>query len=392
MRKLTRVLSVFVIIFFIWNIYIYFTSRDTSELAVRGSISDSISCEGQIIKTETLVAAPADGVLQPYLAECAKSANGEELGAMLSGEADETARKQLLKIKSRIKNLEDSVSENGFEDESLTIDSSFNENIKQIVKNSANGKMDASSGAKDNLIYAADRHAAAKGGANSVLGTLKTKQQELESRLGNLITEVTAPCSGLFSMNIDGIEGKFTPDNIKDLTVYNLDEIKKAKSTSGGRAARGDTVCKIIDNFKWYLAVPLRSDEVGDMKTGDTVNIVFRDANGEAATAKIYNIGEDTDGKRVVSFELNRDIQGILSKRHASVDIVRKTYEGLKVPVSALCYENDETGVYVDKGGARVFKPVEVLYHNDEYMIVREDNSASNSLLLYDKVIKSKEG
>ena len=69
MRKLTRVLSVFVIIFFIWNIYIYFTSRDTSELAVRGSISDSISCEEQIIKTETLVAAPADGVLQPYLAE-----------------------------------------------------------------------------------------------------------------------------------------------------------------------------------------------------------------------------------------------------------------------------------------------------------------------------------
>lgn len=380
------------VVFFLWNIYIYFTSRDKTDLAVRGSISDSISCEGQIIKTETLVSAPADGVLQPYFAEGAKSASGAELGAMLSGEADETARKQLLGIKSRIKNLEAVVSGDGFEDESLTIDSSFNENIKQIVKNSANGKMSKSSNAKDKLIYAADRQAASKGNADAVLGALRMKQQELESRLGNLITEVRAPCSGLFSMNIDGMEGKFTPENIKELTPENLDEIKKAKSSQKGRAVRGDTVCKIIHNFKWYLAVTLRNDEVGDMKTGDTVNIVFRDANAETASAKIYSIGEDAGGKRVAVFELNRDIQGILSRRHASVDIVRKTYEGLKVPISALRYEDDKTVVYVDKGGTRVFKPVEVLYHNDEYMIVREDNSISGSLLLYDKVITSKEG
>ena len=86
MRKTSKVLSVLLAIFFIWNVFLYFTNRDSVEMVTYGSIRDVISCEGQIIKDETLVKAPAAGMLQPYLTDCEKAGNGMAVAAILSGE------------------------------------------------------------------------------------------------------------------------------------------------------------------------------------------------------------------------------------------------------------------------------------------------------------------
>lgn len=45
--------------------------------------------------------------------------------------------------------------------------------------------------------------------------------------------------------------------------------------------------------------------------------------------------------------------------------------------------------VYINSEGAIRRRDVQILYSDDAYVIIKEDNSASNNLLLYDEVIVS---
>ena len=191
----------------------------------------------------------------------------------------------------------------------------------------------------------------------------------------------------MFTARLDGFEERITPEVIPELKISDLDELKTVKAQTQSNVSRGDNVFKIIDNFNWYVAAVLTSEQSEGLQKGDRIDISFRDADDTVAPATVECLGEDEHGRRVVTFRLSRDIHDVLGRRRVSIDIIRKTYEGFKLPTAALAYENGTTGVYVLSGGTQVFKPCEVIYHNEEYMIVKEDNSKENGLLLYDNVI-----
>lgn len=387
MRKTSKVLSVLLAIFFIWNVFLYFTNRDSVEMVTYGSIRDVISCEGQIIKDETLVKAPAAGMLQPYLTDCEKAGNGMAVAAILSGETNEDSKKSLTVLKSRISALKAVMEKNSFEEDVYSVDASLSAQISQIINYSANGEITRVADYKNDMIKLLDeRSVIVNSNGDEILKRLDDKKKELEVSLGNLINEVISPDSGIFSAKLDGLEEKYTPENIDKLTLKALDEIKKTKPYKMSNVAKGDNVCKIINNFNWYLAVAIDKKQLGDIKEGSVLRIAFRDADGEVANALVHKILEEESGKHIVVFHLNRDVKGILSRRSVSIDIIRNTYKGFKIPMGALVYEDGVTGVYVVKGGERIFTPVEVLYHNENYLIAKEDNQKENALLLYDSV------
>lgn len=391
MRTVVKIAAVLLTAFFIWNLFIYISGRDTEELAVRGSIRDTVAAQGHLIKTEHLIEAPADGVLQPYVSDCEKSGKESVLAAVLSGETDEAARKQMTVLKSRISALEDAIEANNFGEDTIAVDTSIDENIKKIIKYSMQGKMTNIDTCKNDIVKLVDKRSViTNGSGESLFEQLRSEQRTLESRLGNLINEITAPCSGVFTARLDGLEEVLTPEKINELTVSDIEDIKSVKTMTQSKVSKGDHVCKIIDNFKWYLAAVLTGEDIDGMAQGASVKISFRDVGGDMANAVVHRISQEENGKHVVVFRLNRDLSGILSRRHVSIDIIKHTYEGLKLSAGALCMEGDVTGVYVENGSTRVFKPVNVLYHAGDYMIVEENNTQQGSLLLYDNVVVSK--
>lgn len=387
MRTVSKVATVFLVIFLIWNIFVYFTNRDTQELARVGSIKEQISATGWLIKNEVLIPAPADGVLQPYVSDCEKIGNSMNLAAILSGETDEAARARLTVINSRISSLRDALANPDFENDLIGLDDSIDSNIEKIIKAGSQGKMTNISFCKNEIIKLVDKRRVVDGAGETILANLENEKKSLESKLGNLINEIVSPKSGVFSARLDGLEETLTPNAIEWLLPSDFTRYKNVKGNTQSDVLKGDNVCKIMDNFEWYLAVPLESKDTEKFAVGKIMRIVFRDAGGESAPAEIFAISEDEAGKKVVTFKINRDIGGILSRRNVSIDIILNTYEGLKVPTAALCMEGDQTGVYVQNGGDKVFKKIEIIYHNNDYMIIKEDNSAENSLLLYDNVI-----
>ncbi len=391
MRTAVKIVTVLLVVFLIWNIYVYIFGKDTTTLAVVGTISDYVSAEGHLIKNETLIKAPSDGVLQPYVSDCEKVGKGMTMAAVLSGETDEAARSQMTEIKSRISALEDSLANgDSFKDDILSIDASIDENISDIVKYASRGKMININHFKNEIIMLSDRRNAVIGdNGQQILSSLKAQKLELESRLGNIINEIHAPVSGVFTARTDGLEEKLMPSRLDKITVSEIESIKNVKPVTQTKVLKGDVICKLIDNFEWYMAVVLNEEEANGLEEGKFIKIAFRDADSEKVSSYIQRVSPPENGKVLVIFRLNYDLKGILHNRHVSIDIIKSTNEGFRLPIGALCVVDSKTGVYVKNGAEKKFCEVEVLYRNDDYMIVKEDNTKSGGLLLFDNVVIS---
>jgi len=105
--------------------------------------------------------------------------------------------------------------------------------------------------------------------------------------------------------------------------------------------------------------------------------------------ATVTYISTPKNGKYVLTATSDVSCDWARDVRVATIDLVKKKYSGLKVPISAIHVKDKNTGVYTVVDGIVRFKKVKILYKNNKYAIVEENNTASGGLLLYDEVITS---
>ena len=74
--------------------------------------------------------------------------------------------------------------------------------------------------------------------------------------------------------------------------------------------------------------------------------------------------------------------------RNPNVQIIKRTYSGLKVPERAVRVNDEgEQGVFIRTGNVIQWRPVEILFAKDNYYIVSYKEEGSKRLLLYDEVV-----
>ena len=66
---------------------------------------------------------------------------------------------------------------------------------------------------------------------------------------------------------------------------------------------------------------------------------------------------------------------------------MKRSYKGFKIDSDALRIVDDEYGVYVLSAQRVIFKPVEILYSNDDFLIVDAAGTGSRALTSKDEVI-----
>ena len=66
-----------------------------------------------------------------------------------------------------------------------------------------------------------------------------------------------------------------------------------------------------------------------------------------------------------------------------------ESYEGLRVDADALHIVDGEKGVYVKYGNLARWRKIQIVYQNEEYMLVAEDGKVGtdNELRMFDEVI-----
>ena len=132
---------------------------------------------------------------------------------------------------------------------------------------------------------------------------------------------------------------------------------------------------KVIDNFECYIATIVNSEEAKKAEVGDKIKI--RLPNSKEVDAKIEYIQSETDDV-VIVLKIQECVEELISYRKITFDIIWWSASGLKVPNSAIIYENDLACVVRDRAGYLEKIYVKVLKQNDKYSIV--SNYSSNEL------------
>ena len=77
----------------------------------------------------------------------------------------------------------------------------------------------------------------------------------------------------------------------------------------------------------------------------------------------------------------------VFSQRKGKVRVIKNTYKGLKVPMSAVRVKDGVTGVYTVNERVMKFKKADVLYNDGKYAILQADTTNSGGLILYDEIV-----
>lgn len=237
--------------------------------------------------------------------------------------------------------------------------------------------------------------------AGSYLNKLINERSKYENQLNEGAEYVKAPISGAVSYKVDGYEEKLSTSDFTKITPTLLENLNLK---TGQLVADSKESAKIINNFECYIACVLTSEQAVNAEVNQEVKI--RLFNNEEITAKIEYISKN-DNKVLIIFEVNEQVQELVSYRKISFDIIWWSYSGKKIPNTAIGYEtkgeNEVAYITRTRNGYQDKIWVKILRNNEKYSIVEnyssdelkeigytsEEIKSRKTLTLYDEILKN---
>ena len=242
--------------------------------------------------------------------------------------------------------------------------------------------------------------------SGSYIRTLIEERSSYENTLNSGSEYINAPTSGIVSYRVDGLEEVLTPDSFSTLSTKMLEDLKLK---TGEIVASSGQNAKIVNNFEGYIVTSLDSPKASEAQIGDRVTL--RLSNSEEIPAQISYITDEEDTKLIV-FKINSGLELLANYRKITFDIIWWSYQGLKVPNTALisepakegCQEegNDIHFVIRNRAGYTDQIPVKILKQNSSYSIITnyestelkekwgytdEEVKALNRVVLHDEIM-----
>ena len=132
---------------------------------------------------------------------------------------------------------------------------------------------------------------------------------------------------------------------------------------------------KIINNYECYIATVMNSKEAKEAEEGDKIKL--RLATQDVVTATIaYKTIQENDV--ILVFKITECVEKMIDYRKVSFDVIWWEYEGLKVPKSAIIYDNSLSYIVRNRGGYLNKILIKILKEGENYCIV--DNYSAKEL------------
>lgn len=201
--------------------------------------------------------------------------------------------------------------------------------------------------------------------AGSYINGLIQEKEKYQSELKSKSEYVNAPMSGVVSYRVDGLEEKLTPNNFDDLNKNYLEDLDLK---TGHIVATSNEMGKVINNYECYIATIMDSKEAKEASVGKKVKL--RLSTQDEISATISHIAEQNDKSVLVVFKISDCVEKLIDYRKISFDVIWWKYEGLKIPKSAITYENGLSYVVRNRAGYQDKILVEILKENENYCII----------------------
>ena len=177
---------------------------------------------------------------------------------------------------------------------------------------------------------------------------------------------IISKSTGYFVNGVDGYENIIKYEDVLNVTTQKIEEaIKSEKNPDESYAG------KIINHFNWYMVCSVTSKDVQNIKVGDTVDVRFQ--NAASMDEKVQVAAINTEGKDKVALVLkcNNVTSKVFPLRKEKVKIITDTFEGYSISKKAVRSLDGYNGVYVLRGKIINFRYVDIIYSDNENVIVR---------------------
>ncbi len=391
-KKYTKLLLVCAVLAVVLISYFMVNPASGTEMVFSGSMENTTEHMGIIIRSEQKIDTNLSGTISAKVADGTLVPAGKLIASVVNENADSEVQANLAKINKRIDELESAkkVSDN-FTDDVYKLDSKISEKVSSLVyyTNIGDNKKITETKAEISALYDKKNKVDSSGAAiKTDLENLTAQKNELEAQLAEFEQNVYAPTPGVFISHTDGYEDVLSVDNAKDLKYSDFKNIAETLKKNEEKGGEEKNEIKLIDNYMWCVALAADKDRCADFEVGEEVFIRIND-DSRNIKGNIMSISDDKGSNHVIVVSTTAYDADSYMQRSVDVELIKNIYSGLKVPVSALTKKDGVDGVYVVNDNTEKFKTVEIIYKDEKYAIVKENNADANALLLYDEVSTS---
>lgn len=365
-----------------------FSSRITVSEAVIATAEDTLTVNGWFARDEYRVY--LDGGVDEYVvSEGEKVSKGEVVAVTYQDGSAAGVNHKLGELEASVAELKKTASLTAGEDLSKSdaeVSSSIYALSYAVSRGEYSGLSEKVSGVKSSVISRDYVHGKlSREMLDTEIAALETQITSLSGQAYETSASLRAATSGYFSSSADGYEETLTYESVLEMTPSDIDALASLE------VQVEDNCCgKISTTFGWHYATAVSEQYADMLEQNKWYTLRFSGGYVGEVSARLKSVSEPEDGRCVLVFSCSNHISELINMRRQNAEIVLKTYEGIRVPKSAIRVgEDGENGVYVLLSAQSRFVRVEQIYEADNYYIVTYDPTSSSALRPGDEIIVS---
>ncbi len=392
MKNTFNIKNLFIVLLIIPGIYIalqFLTISDSSletEGVVKATFSDSLVCSGILGVNETIVHYNASGLIGYTVNNGSRVNSGDIVANVFENEMQmlQSAKAELLA--QEINTIQSSQITTAGTDANMILNQVYTA-LHEYLQTTYKTNYENLTQVKLNLQLISNKAAMVTNNEADFTQTIQTLQSEYSTLSGIQKTSITAPVSGYFVSAYASSALVYTLQQLQQMTPTEIDNAAQTPITENA----SDVAGKIIHDYTWsfFTSVPL--EYANKFVQGREVEIILQGVNSNPLSASVASVVEDEQaGLAKVEITCNYINEHVLKNQQFNAEIRFTQYEGLRINKDALRVIDGVQGVYIQTGGRIDFCNVNIIYENDDYILVpMEYESGENEIKLFDLAILS---
>lgn len=400
------VVSIILIGYIVTGIYDNYTGSIRTEFTFSTSASDIIKVTGVVFRDEykkknsqnSAIIKGNDGdIYSPVVSDGESIGKNEPIAYVFNTQDQLDAYKESLEIKNNIETLtklQDSKNMEYLDVDLLNLE--ISDALQNYIKQCDSNELNDISTLTETLNYKITSKqiiTTQQIDFSSQINSLEKQYKQLQKQIKNKKV-ITSPYAGYFVSKVDGYEQlcKYSAVTENKITPSSIEKIlnKQVKVTENAYG-------KIVSQHTWYFVFNISFAQSSKIKVNNEVYVDFPEKGITDIPMTVSSMTKDGDKVSLV-LKCRTMNSELLSLRIEEADVKIGSYKGCKISNEALVSKDGVMGVYIYSGNCAIFKPIDIIYNGDDYVIanallIDEDKTNGgaeddlHTLKAYDKVI-----
>ena len=397
LKLLMLAVTIGLIVYFGIQLQNYMDNPLSTSLAYAYAVDEGVEVSGYLVRQESVLQDESGALLRLQRSEGERVSVGGVIAAVYADQASLDRQSDIDALEVRIAQLEYAQEAAYSYEANVKLDNQISQSIRELRTALVSDRLDTAERRGSELralVLKRDYTYTGTEDLSVQLEELRAQLRDLTSQTARSVRRITAPAAGLYSAVVDGYETLLTPDTLGTLTPSALASLRADPAVSSN-------VGKLILGDSWYYAASVPTNEIKALREAPQLTLRFSKGVEQDLPVTILSVGPEEGGRSVVVFQGKTYLAQLTLLRQQSAQVIRCSYEGIRIPAEALrvrtvekknedgtTTKTQETGIYCIMGARARFKPVDILYRGEGFLLVRSTSQQAGRMLrIGDEVI-----